>query len=229
MMRYIALFLAIAVVPGAATAFDQYAALSAAKRDKSELAKAMSLIISAAMPTVSAETRDRVIKDYEDAAPHKAQAVELVEAQFWRVPLYEKQSVAGDRALEGCQLRYGRPCALIAVDDEISAEGELKPRDMPRLRYSGKFDLDQVPALRLATRRRGDVQNYDKAMEPKAMAIHPWGRFFVAAGNPTLKEAAETALAKCNNDQDRNGRDGPCYLYAINNDVVLAQRLTSPK
>ena len=228
-MKYLTIAAAVAVLPHTASAFDQYAALSSSRRDKSELAKAMSLVISAAMPTVTAGRRDEVIKDYEAGPPHKGQAIELGTANFWRSTTHEKQSVAGDRALEGCQLRYNRPCALLAVDDEIAAEGELKPKDMPRLHYSGKFKLDQIPVMRLAARKRGDVQGYDLAMEPKAMAIHPWGRVFISAGNPTLREAAETALAKCNNDQDRNGRDGPCFLYSMNNDVVLPQRLTAPK
>jgi hypothetical protein len=228
-MKYVAIVLAIFVWPSAASAFEQYAALSSAKRDKSELAKAMSLIMSAATPSLGAAVRERLIKDYEEGKPHKAQAVEPVGGGYWRAPLYEKQSVAGERTLEGCQMRYGKPCALIAVDDEISAEGELTPRDMPRLHYSGKFDLDQIPALRLAVRKRSDIQNYDYAMEPKAMAVHHWGRFFIAAGNPTSKEAAEAALATCNGDPTRNGVDGPCFLYALNNDVVLSQRLTAPK
>jgi hypothetical protein len=228
-MRYLAVILTIAILPSAVSASDQFAALSSTRRDKSELAKALSLIISTATPKISSETREKLVKDYEELAAHKGQAVELVEAHYWRSSLHEKVSATGNRTLEGCQMRYGRPCALIAVDDEISAEGELKPKDMPRLQYSGKFDLDQIPVMRLATRKRIDVQNYDHAMEPKAMAIHPYGRLFIAVGNPTVREAEETALAKCNNDQDRNGRDGPCFLYSINNDVVLPQRLIKPK
>jgi hypothetical protein len=231
MRRHIAfgLLLVASLAAGHASAFDQYAALSTAKRDKSELAKAMSLIMATAAPSLPAALRDKLIGDYESRPPHKAQAIDLEGAQFWRSTLHEKHSVAGPRTLEGCQMRYGRPCALIAVDDEISGEGELKPQDMPRLHYAGKFDLDQIPVMRLITLRRIDVQNYDHSMEPKAIAIHPWGGLFISVGNPTLREAEETALARCNNDQDRNGSDGPCFLYASNNDVVLPQRLTKAK
>jgi hypothetical protein len=121
-------------------------------------------------------------------------------------------------------LRFVKPCALLAVNDEIAAEGELVSRDMPRLRYEGKYDVSQIPVIRLVTRKRADVQNYDKAMEPKALAIHPWGKVFISVGNADLKEAQETALAKCNNDQERNGKDGRCFVYAVNNDVVLPER-----
>jgi hypothetical protein len=205
---------------------DRYAALTIAKRDKSELAKAMSLIVSTATPKVSQETREKLIREYEESPSNKGQAVELTTPGYWRSGSHEKQAVAGERTLEGCQLRYGKPCALIAVNDEITSEGALVPKDMVRLQYAGKFDLDQIPVLRLSLRRRGDVLQYDRAMEPKAMAIHPWGRLFVATGNSTVKSATEEALAKCNADPSRNGRDGPCFLYAVNSDVVLAKRMT---
>jgi hypothetical protein len=66
-------------------------------------------------------------------------------------------------------------------------------------------------------------------MEPKSMAIHPWGKVFISVGNANVREAQETALAKCNNDQERNGRDGRCFVYAVNNEVILAERRTVAK
>jgi hypothetical protein len=63
----------------------------------------------------------------------------------------------------------------------------------------------------------------------EAMALHPWGMLFISAGNPTLKDAEATALAKCNNDPSRQGRVDGCFLYAINNDVVISERSTASK
>lgn len=137
--------------------------------------------------------------------------------------------MAGDRTLEACQLRFAKLCALIAVNEDIMAEGQLIYRDMPRLLYSGQFDLSQIPIITLATRTRFDVQNYWAAPEPKAIAIHPWGTFFIATGSGTSNEAQETVLTKCNNDFIRSKEDGPCFLYAINNEVVLSQRRTRTK
>jgi hypothetical protein len=151
------------------------------------------------------------------------------DGNYFRSTLHEDQAVAGDRALEACQLRFVKPCALLAVNEEIAAEGELVSKDMPRLRYAGKYDVSQIPIIRLVTRKRADVQNYDKAMEPKAMAIHPWGKVFISVGNADVKEAQETALAKCNNDQERNGKDGRCFVYAVNTDVVLPERRMAAK
>jgi hypothetical protein len=93
--------------------------------------------------------------------------------------------------------------------------------------YAGEFDLSKIPAIRLVTRNRPDVQSYFAAAQPKAVAIHPWGKLFISQGNASLKAAEEAALAKCNNDPERNGKDGGCFLYASNNDVVLSKRLMS--
>jgi hypothetical protein len=222
-MKYGAWIICAFILPSAALAGPTIA------ERKSQFEKALAVIISTATPQVSASVRERIIKDYVDAKPHKGLTVQLADGQYFRHPINEDQTVAGDRALESCQLRFAKPCTLIAVNDEIVSEGELMSQDMSRLKYAGKYDVSQIPIIRLATRKRPDVQNYDKAMEPKAMAIHPWGRLFMAAGNASAKEAQETALAKCNNDQDRNGRDGRCFVYAVNNDVVLSERRMEAK
>src|SRR5258708_1660895 len=126
-------------------------------------------------------------------------------------------------------MRFAKECALVAVNDEIIAEGQLIYKDMPRLRYSGQFDLSQIPVINSATRYRADVQGYFGANKPKAIAIHPWGKLFISSGNTSLNEAEETALTKCNADFIRDHHDGPCFLYAINNDVVSPRTQTPSK
>jgi len=204
------------------------AALSSTER-KSQFEKAMIAVMAASTPQMQSAVREKTLKEYLDAAPNKAQAVYLSEAGYWRSTGHEDPLVAGERALEGCQLRHGKPCALLAVNDEIAVDGELVTKDMPRLHYSGTYDSTQIPILRLSTQRRPDVQLYDKAMEPKAMAIHPWGKVFIAAGDVTLAAAEAAALNKCNDDTDRKGRDGGCFLYALNNNVVIGERRMSAK
>jgi hypothetical protein len=157
-----------------------------------------------------------------DAAPNKAQAVYLGDAGYWRSTGHEDASAAGERALEGCQLRHGKPCALLAINDEIAVDGELVSKDMPRLHYSGTYDATHIPTVRLTVRRRPDVQLYDKA-------IHPWGKLFIAAGDASLAAAEAAALKKCNDDTDRKGRDGGCFLYALNNNVIIGERRMSAK
>ena len=75
---------------------------------------------------------------------------------YFILDLHEEPPFAGERTLEGCQLRFARSCALIAINDEIASDGKLEYRDMPRLHYAGEFDLAQIPIIRLDTRNRTD-------------------------------------------------------------------------
>jgi hypothetical protein len=222
-MNWIVWTICLVVMPSAALASP-----TSAQR-KSQFEKALSLIMASSTPSVGNLLRDDLIKDYLEAKPNKAQAVQLADGQYWRSTTHEDQSVAGDRTLEACQLRYAKPCALLAVNDEIASEGDLISKDMPRLHYSGEFDLSQIPIIRLITRNRVDVQNYFAAAQPKAIAIHPWGKIFISTGSANLSDAQSAALAKCNSDPERRFRDGNCFVYAVNNDVVLPERRMVPK
>jgi len=51
---------------------------------------------------------------------------------------------------------------------------------------------------------------------------------FIVAGATGQFEAEELALGQCNNDPDRNGKDGPCFVYAVGDQVVLPQRSVKP-
>jgi hypothetical protein len=221
-MKILKFLVLVLVLPSMAMA-----TLTNAER-KSQFERAMAAIIAATTPALSAP-RDMLVKDYVACKPNKGQAVELVGASYFRSCEHEDASVTGERSLEACQLRYGKPCALLAVNEEIVVEGELTSKDMPRLHYAGKYDLSEIPIIRKVTRQRPDVQSYNLAMEPKAMAIHPWGKLFISAGDPNLKDAQASALAKCNSDPARNGRDGGCFIYAINNDVIIGERRMLPK
>lgn len=205
-----------------------FAALSKAER-KSQFEKAMASIIAANTPSVSAATREMLVRDYVACKSHRGQAVALATSEYFRSCEHEETADIGTRSLEACQLRFGKPCALVAVDEEIAVEGELVTKDMPRLHYSGKYDPAQIPIIRAITRKRTDVQVYDNAMEPKAMAIHPWGKVFIFSGGNSLLLAQGAALQQCNSDPARNGRDGNCFIYAVNNDVVIGERRRTPQ
>jgi hypothetical protein len=60
--------------------------------------------------------------------------------------------------------------------------------------------------------------------QQEAAAFHIQGRLFVVISAANQSEAEAQALAKCNDDPDRKGADGPCFLYAVENRVVLPQR-----
>jgi hypothetical protein len=191
---------------------------------KSQFEKGMSLILAAVLPAMSENLRQTVIKDYLESQPNKAQAIEPTTGHPWRSSKNEDLDAAAERALEGCQLRYGKPCALLALNDEIAAEGELKTKDMPRLQYAGELDLAKIPTIRPSTLARADLQNYLGAAGPKAIAIHPWGTLFISTGRATSSQAQFWALSDCNADPRRMYKDGNCFLYAIDNQVVLPER-----
>ena len=134
--------------------------------------------------------------------------------------------------LEACQFHHNGPCALLAVDDTLQpapADGRLVRRDMARVRYDRHFDPERIPAVRPNVIGRPDVASYRAATGPKAAAFHPWGRLFVATAATSQRTAEEQALAACNADPSRKGADGPCFLYAVGNKVILPRRLTAPR
>jgi hypothetical protein len=196
---------------------------------KSEFEKAMNIVIATVAPNLSKTTREIVIREYLESEPNKAQVIEPTEGRPWRSPRHEDLDAAAERALEGCQLRYVKPCALLALNDQIAAEDGFKTKDMPRLHYAGEFDLAKIPTIRPALRARPDIQSYYGTAGPKAIAIHPWGTLFVSVGKTNSKDTQNAALAQCNADPRRNFRDGACFVYAIDNQVVINERRQSGK
>lgn len=174
--------------------------------------------------------RDEQVRLYLASAAHKALAVAAPGAS-WRVAAQESAFVAQERVLEACEVRHAKPCALVALNDalvESVAQPRGLPRPMPRVSYTGLFDPAQLPAVAQVTRERADIAGYRAASEPKAVAMHPWGRVFVVTGAASQRVAEEMALSACNKDPDRDAKDGPCLLYAVDNAVILNKRTTVP-
>jgi hypothetical protein len=178
---------------------------------------------------VAGGERANQARDYEADPGHKALAGSL-EKHTFRTARWATAQAAEIGALEGCQLQYsGKPCALIAVDDSVEPARSGPPvlRDMPRANYAGTFDPAQIPRVRPERLLQRDVVSYRSAPEPKAAAIHPQGNLFIVIGGGQF-EAEESALSQCNSDPVRNGAGGPCFLYAVGNQVVLPQRSWKP-
>src|SRR5262245_29888181 len=165
--------------------------------------------------SVAADERESRVRSYESERGHKAIAVSVETRHTYRSTGWMTAAAAENGTLEGCQIYYGKPCILVAVDDKVEAAKDGPPalRDMPRTRYADAFEPERIPNGRPDLLRRADVVGYRSAQGPKAAAYHPWGRLFTATGVAGQFEAEEQALARCNNDSDRNGRDGPCFLY----------------
>jgi class 3 adenylate cyclase len=147
----------------------------------------------------------------------------------WRIGSYDTPARAEERALEACQIRHGQPCAPVAVNDALSpiASPPWPFRNMPRVTYAGLFDPAQLPTTTFM-RTRSDVAGYRTAVGPKAAAIHAAGYLHIVTGAPNQTAAEEQALGACTADPTHNGRDLPCFLYAVGDQVVLPRRATTP-
>ena len=181
-------------------------------------------------PGVSLEVRERNARDYAAEKGHKAQAVSLSPPGLYRSGNRQSAEIAEEAALENCQIYHGNPCALVAVNETlvgVPPSGEWPRRDMPRVRYAGNFDPNQMPAV-AHLRQRADIAGYAAAAGPKAIAYGPPSRVMIETAAPSQREAEERALNACNADLSRNNLLGQCYLYAVGNQVVLPQRLKKP-
>lgn len=175
-----------------------------------------------------ASVRESQADGYLAANPHKALAAHPASGS-WRSYGWASAAIAEERALEGCQVRYGAACLLMAVDDRLQATDAGAPRrPMVRVEYDGAFDPQKIPAVQSTLRQRADVAGYRTAPGAKAAAFHPLGRLFVVSGADNARQAEERALAECNADPQRKNQDGPCYLYAAGDRVVLPRRATAP-
>ncbi len=77
---------------------------------------------------MTAESRDLLAKAYELALVHKALAVRP-NGGTYRFVAWPSVEGAEQATLEGCQVYYGGPCALLASDDLLHARCERQPRD----------------------------------------------------------------------------------------------------
>jgi len=170
------------------------------------------------------------VQNFEAGGAHKAIAVSPETHHTARTAGWASSAAAEIGALEACQLAHGKPCALLAVDDKVEPPNQGSPtvQDMPRIRYAGLFEPEQIPRARPETVRRADVVGYRSAPEPKAAALHLDGNLFIVKGAANQVEAEEQALAKCNAHPVRKGDEWPCWLYAVGNQVVLPQRSAKP-
>ncbi len=197
--------------------------------DGAALREGLAATLAKVAPEHAAKGRDIQITGYLEARAHKA-LVAHPPANSWRTAGRASAAVAEERALEACEVRYGSPCVVIAVDDILrpaSADGAWPRRATARAAYEGPFDPARIPAANDGVRQRADVIGYRAQPGAKAAAYHPWGRIFIVTA--ASQNAAEVqALAACNADPDRKGEAGPCLLYAVGDQVILSKRATTP-
>lgn len=182
--------------------------------------------LAAALPMRGQERAD-VARQYAVGRESKAMAIVPERRNVWFQTGWSTPELAETITLEKCQIYYGTPCELFARNRELFL-GDRSRRDMPRVRYAGRFDAAQLPALSGSVRARADLASYGGAAGPKAIALHPAGYAYVVTGAASQAEAETGALTQCNAEPARKGQWGPCFLYAVGDTVVLVRRYTAP-
>lgn len=203
----------------------------AAETPPPPLEQALADRLAAVFPRVERRSHDGAARNYAEAGAHKALAVPGGGGGHWQTANRPTTESAIEGALEGCQVQFGEPCVLAAVDETVHTpgpDGKWAAHDMPRPRFAGDFDPAEIPSYPVL-RERPDILGYRAAAAPKAVAFHPdRGRMFLVAGAASQYAAEQEALKRCNEDPVRNGAGGPCFLYAVDNKVVLPLRLREP-
>jgi uncharacterized caspase-like protein len=182
------------------------------------------------VPNVSPAHARSTAQGYMAApGPNRALAVNPERQTSFRVQGFSTPEDAEVVMLERCQLTFGTPCILVAVNDTVvPQELAARRRDMSRIQHAGAYDPELVPGI--AARRRSEmpeVMGYGGAAGAKAMALHPQGRVSVVSGARNADDAGRRALAACRSMAQRERLPGPCTLYAVGDQVVLPQRLAA--
>jgi hypothetical protein len=203
---------------------------SGATNNQASFQSALLVAMENIAPAMPEKIRIREGTFYATSGEHKALAMHPP-YDSWRRTFLPNERAAEQITLEGCEVRYGEPCILLAVNDSIrqrSSDGDWQKRPMARVSYGGSYDPQEIPTLKDTDRSRSDVSGYRSTTGPKAAALHPYGLFFVVTGAESQFSAEEKALSDCNKDPVRDGRDGPCWLYSVGDQVVLQKRSTFP-
>jgi hypothetical protein len=125
--------------------------------------------------------------------------------------------------LEACGLKFNTACVWLMTDDRLWVRDPFSAARQPmsRVVYQGPYRPEMVPLFELPPKKAID---YVKMRAPKAMAISAAGLKIEAETGATLQEAQAKALAKCNDPDSPY----PCFIYAVNDNVILPQRRTEP-
>jgi hypothetical protein len=162
---------------------------------------------------------------YAAAPGQKALAIEPESGRAYRYERLKTAAQAEQLALEACQLRYGRPCILMASNDELRAPDPYAAarHDMPRIKYEGPLKMEMVP-FRIAPSPSKLLRDYASLKKSKALAVGLSPTRFRIGEGKTAAEAEAMALGACNEPDATH----PCFLYAVGDVVVLPKRRTEP-
>ena len=176
--------------------------------------------------------REIMVEEYEKALVNKALAVNLRERRVLANHGSGQQSRSRPTGRsKAASSASDRRAKLLAVNDDTGSNlaGRVQNKTCRACAILGGFDINQLPIVKDDVRKRSDIQAYLSARRPKAIAIHPNGQMFVNRDPQTGQGRRGRRIGKmrfCVGQKEV--RIGPCYLYALNNDIVIAKRHTFP-
>ena len=184
-------------------------------------------------PAVKAENRTEQAREYPNWKVHRSLVIAPSARLAIRTGEWSTKELAMEKNLERCTQYFNEACAVVGSDDVIfiPRAGEGWPlQDAPRARYAGIFNPERIPTLREKDLRRSDIAAYATLTGPKAAAFHALGILVLKTDATDQRSAEARALAECNANPARSPKTlgGPCYLYAVGNQVVLPLRSTVP-
>jgi len=224
----LAAFAALALAVAAGVGLPRWSA----SHSRAQFSADLDHLLETTQGKLGTDARGKLVTEYLAIRPHRALAVAPLAQNHWWTGDWPDEQTASEKALERCQMAFREACTLATLDEAFIDQAKRAPRDMPRIVYEGKFDLTQIPAARAIVLQRADLLQYAAATGHKAIAIHPRGILSVVLSAETDRRAEIAALKACNDDDSRRDSDGPCFLYAAGDQVVLPKRATtaiSPK
>ena len=126
-------------------------------------------------------------------------------------------------ALQRCEFLSTQKCFIYARNGQVVAN-ENAPARRPVLIERGALNLDHLPFV--LPDAKSKYAYYARLNGNKAMAIHPDGTV-VGRSIGDAVSSQKAALDACN-DETKKRWGISCYVYAINNDVVMHRRATTP-
>jgi hypothetical protein len=168
------------------------------------------------IPFKTKETKAEILKDFEQAQERGRNFILAVGrdgawSSKWLRSDWESHEESARMVREKCEHLSDGACNVVYQNGEwIDFESSSRI-----LEYVTTFDASKIPFVQDDTREKL-ASKYSPKSKNKALAISRHGRYWYVYSKESPEEAADAALHKC-----RGEKNFPCFVYAINDDVVF--------
>jgi len=167
------------------------------------------------IPFLSDADSASIQRDYERVRCKRTYMVAVSPSGHWasRCSGSKLSSAITSAVLQKCEHTAGRPCGLAI------AKGRNVPdwQAVPSMVYADTVSPETIPFV-AELRGRDVATRYTAARRNKALALSRNGAWAYASGKLTIREAEQTALRLC---EENDGNRRRCFLYAAGNEVLF--------